>query len=229
MKNLAIFTVWNYPTKEEFYQILDTLEKQGVRYVEIGIPVTNPYVDGDLIQKAHKKVIATGLSANDLLEDLTFIKERYSFKVILMTYKEGINLFEIDRLSHTLYDGIICVDEVLNPTKFNGPVYIFNEDLTKEELNSYLASDSEFNYVMSGRGKTGSFDSVPTEYLETIKKINEIKPNSTNFIGFGIKSKNDISNVIENGADGAIIGTAFLQMFLEQGIKGIDNYLKSFQ
>jgi tryptophan synthase alpha subunit len=65
LNNLAIFTVWNYPTKEDFYQILDSLDEQGVGFVEIGIPVTNPYVDGDLIQEAHKKVIDTGLTASD--------------------------------------------------------------------------------------------------------------------------------------------------------------------
>ncbi|MFW7372023.1 tryptophan synthase subunit alpha [Vagococcus fluvialis] len=229
MNNLAIFTVWNYPTKEDFYQILDNLDEQGVGFVEIGIPVTNPYVDGDLIQEAHKKVIDTGLTASDLEEDLKLIKERYSFKVILMTYKEGVELFDIDKLSHTLYDGIICVDQVLEASQFNSPVYIFNEDLTNQELENFLISDSQFNYVMSGRGKTGSFDSVPSEYIKTIKRINQIKSQSKNFIGFGIKSKEDIMNVIENGADGAIIGTAFIQIFLDKGIKGINEYLKSLK
>jgi tryptophan synthase alpha chain len=82
---------------------------------------------------------------------------------------------------------------------------------------------------MSGRGKTGSFDSVPSEYIKTIKRINQIKPQSKNFIGFGIKSKEDIMNVIENGADGAIIGTAFIQIFLDKGIEGINEYLKSLK
>lgn len=227
MENLAIFTVLNYPTKEDFYKILDSLESQNVGYLEIGIPVTNPYVDGELIKKAHQTVILEGLTSEDVEKTLTFIKQNYSFKLILMTYQEGVELFKLDKLSHKLYDGIICVDKVLSPKVFNSPVYIYNEDLTEDELKHYLSSNSEFNYVMSGRGKTGSFNTVPEEYLDTLKKISIIKPHAINFIGFGIKTKEDIKKVISNGADGAIIGTAFIQIFLNEGVKGIEEYLKS--
>ncbi|MEG0550855.1 MAG: tryptophan synthase subunit alpha [Vagococcus sp.] len=227
MENLAIFTVLNYPNETKFFNILDTLESRKVGYVEIGIPVTNPYVDGELIQEAHQSVMKDGLSKEKVQQALKTIKENYSFKVILMTYKEGVELFDLDHLSHELYDGIICVDQVLNPEVFNQPVYIFNEDLSDEELTGYLNSQSPFHYVMSGRGKTGSFDSVPTEYVETIKKIAVIKKDTKNFIGFGIKTKEDISSVKNNGADGAIIGTEFLKTHARDGITGIENYLDS--
>lgn len=227
MENLAIFTVLNYPSQEEFFKILDVLDSRKVGYVEIGIPVTNPYVDGELIQQAHQAVIKDGLTKEMVEDALKTIKERYSFKVILMTYKEGVELFDIAKLSHSLYDGIICVDQTLDPTIFNQPVYIYNEDVSTEVVTDYLQSDSLFNYVMSGRGKTGTFDAVPTEYIETIKRIKTVKPEDKNFIGFGIKAKEDILEVLKNGADGAIIGTEFLKIYGKDGIVGIETYLDS--
>lgn len=227
MNNLAIFTVLNFPTRHDFFQILDVLESRKISFVEIGIPTIDPFMDGRLIRGAHAKVITEGLRNSELLETLKIIKEKYSFKIILMTYKQGLKFFEINKLDHTLYDGIICVDEVLNSTVYNKPIYIFNENLTEKDIKKYLNSESEFNYVMSGRGETGSFDLVPVEYIATIKKIKEVNPMSINYVGFGIQNKEDIKKVIENGADGAIIGSAFLDKFLNEGIIGISSYLDS--
>lgn len=99
MNNLAIFTVLNFPTRHDFFQILDVLESRKISFVEIGIPTIDPFMDGRLIRDAHAKVITEGLRNSELLETLKIIKEKYSFKIILMTYKQGLKFFEIYKLS----------------------------------------------------------------------------------------------------------------------------------
>ena len=216
----------NYPNQVDFFKILDCLKFENVGYVEIGIPVENPYVDGEIIQAAHKEVLKNGLTTEIIEETLVTIKKTYSFKVILMTYESAINNFELEKLDKSLYDGIICVDKKLQPKSFSNPIHIFNESLSDEEIQKMSDNSSLFNYVMSGQGQTGSFNSVPEEYLETIKRIKKFNSKTKNFVGFGIKSKEDITKVIKNGSDGAIIGTEFLKQYVFNGLSGVKNYLK---
>lgn len=229
MQNLAVFTVLNYPNESMFFALLDQLEAYGVGYVELGIPVKNPYMDGELIQHAHQSVLEMPLSAACLVALLKRIKERYSFRIILMTYLEGVVSLALNKLDHTLYDGIICVDSQLESEEFHHPIHLCNEDVTDAELAARVSQPSLFNYVMSGRGKTGSFTSVPTEYQATIRRIKAIAPVNKNFVGFGIKNGTDIEAVIKNGADGAIIGTEFLKRYERAGLQGITEYLQELR
>ncbi|MEQ7197697.1 tryptophan synthase subunit alpha, partial [Enterococcus avium] len=88
MKNLVLYLTINYPTRERFFEILDIVEEFQIGYVEIGIPVSDPYVDGSTVRKSQEKVFPT-MSIKEIESVLHEIRKRYSFKVILMTYNEG--------------------------------------------------------------------------------------------------------------------------------------------
>ena len=87
MKNLVLYLTINYPTREKFFEILDIVEEFQIGYVEIGIPVSDPYIDGSIVRESQEKVFST-LSIKEIDSVLQEIRERYTFKVILMTYNE---------------------------------------------------------------------------------------------------------------------------------------------
>lgn len=60
MKNLVFYLTLHYPDKETFFRILELLDKEKAGYVEIGIPVSDPYVDGGVIRQTHKEVLEKG-------------------------------------------------------------------------------------------------------------------------------------------------------------------------
>ena len=228
MKNLVFYLTIHYPDRERFFQILELLDKENAGYIEIGIPVTNPSMDGAVIQKTHKEILDQGITEMDIIETLKEIRRRFRFKVVLMTYREGVEHFHLDQVSKELYDGFICVDGDYPLEVFHNQISVLGQSLDDESLSSALEHNHLFAYVVSGEGKTGSFQTLPSEYIEVIKRIKTLSPIPA-FVGFGIKSAKDVTEVMENGADGAIIGTEFIRRYQSGGMEDLKVYLEELK
>ena len=85
-----------------------------------------------------------------------------------------------------------------------------------------------FAYVVSGEGKTGSFNKLPEEYVEVVKKVKSVSKIPA-YVGFGIKSAEDVKEVMKNGADGAIIGTEFIKQYQHGGLEALNAYLEELK
>lgn len=227
MKHIMFYMTLNYPNNKSFFDILEALSNEGMTYLELGIPVEDPFMDGEIIQQSHDTVLKNGLNQADVIEILKQIKEKYSFKIILMTYYAGVEKYDL--LSHeNLYDGLLCVDKNLTKKDLNKPIQLYPPKMDGLKMKEKLQNNETFAYVISGEGKTGSFDDVPTDYVDTIKNIRKFSDIPA-FVGFGIKTKEDAESVFNNDADGVIIGTALMKEYIEGGIPGIKDYLKTFK
>ena len=227
MNNLVLYVTINYPTREKFFEILDVIEESNVGYVEIGIPVANPYVDGGVVRKTQEQVYPT-LTQQEIISVLEEIRRQYSFRVILMTYHEGVEHFQLSQIARTLYDAILCVDKYLDQKNYTGLVHTFTHKLDQEILAEQLTSSSEFIYLVSGEGKTGEFTQLPNEYIPLLACLKP-KTKLPIFVGFGVKESEDIISILNEGADGAIIGSEFIKRYDADGISGIKKYLQALQ
>lgn len=227
MKNIIFYLTLNFPNKDEFFKLLDILDGKGVENIEIGIPVDNPFMDGPVIQYTHQEVIKFGIGKDDIQSTLQKIRKKYNFKIFLMTYFEGIKKYNLTSFDY-LYDGLLCVNQKLTRNDTRVPVQIYPPDIEKKEMEQLLQNNEGFAYVISGNGKTGSFNEVPKEYVENMSFIKE-NSNLPVYIGFGIKTSEDVREVLKSGADGVIIGTALLTVYVEEGLDGVESYLKTFQ
>ncbi|MDQ0177272.1 tryptophan synthase subunit alpha [Bacillus chungangensis] len=228
MKKLVLYLTFCYPNEKRFFQILDILEKHKVDILEIGVPVENAHMDGAVIQDSHRQVLASGVDEAYFKETLKKIKENYSFEVALMTYKEGIEKFNLLSGNEDLYDGLLCVDEMITLKEFPSPIQLYNEDLSEAEMEERISNNRMFAYCMSGVGQTGSFEQVPTNYIETMARIRE-RSSLPIYIGFGIKEKEDVARVYENGADGAIIGSHFMKIINTSTLEEVEAYVQSLK
>lgn len=210
MKKLVLYLPLFYPNKERFYQILDNIDELKIDYVEIGLPSKDPYIDGEAISKAHSKIINDKYENNQYLDALLKIKQKYSFKVVLMGYFEEFKQFPMffEEEYTKYFDAILCIG-LPSEIKISYNIPILNELDDKENFVKKLNHDPLFAYVMSSAGKTGSGE-LKNNYIETIKKIKDFK-NIDCFVGFNIRSGQDVKTVIQNGADGAIIGSQFIK------------------
>lgn len=228
MKNLVFYLTIHYPDRERFFQILELLDQENAGYIEIGIPVLNPSMDGAVIQKTHKEILDQGLTEMDINETLKEIRRRFRFKVVLMTYREGVEHFRLDRISKELYDGFLCVDGNYAPEVFHNQISVLGQSLDDDSLSRALEHNHLFAYVVSGEGKTGSFQALPSEYIEVIKRVKTLSQVPA-FVGFGVKSAEDVKEVMENGADGAIIGTEFIRRYQSGGMEELKEYLNELK
>lgn len=224
MKKIVFYLPLFFPDKERFYQILDIFDKWQVDFVEIGLPAGNPYMDGERIAQAHQRVLQAGYSSKEYLTALSEICEKYRFQVVLMGYYQDFLRFPEFFMDETEmhFDAMLCVDlpkEV--GSRKNIPV--LNEMDSEEVISEKLRYHPLFAYVMSSLGKTGS-GQLRENYKETIHRIKK-KNSLPCFVGFQIKTVQDVRKVLDGGADGAIIGSELLKK-VEGGLEEGETYIR---
>lgn len=222
-RKLALYLPLGYPNWEVFYRVLQEIEGHGIGCVEIGLPVSNPFMDGETIKKAHELTLPM-LNADVVREELIKVRKIFSSRIVLMTYAEGLENFKVRELPYWIYDAVLCVDGVQSRNDYSGIVKIFSESMSDLEMEQAINESTHFAYVVSAAGKTGGDLSSQHAYIETIKRLRKLS-NLPAFVGFGIKDNKDIKEVLSNGADGAIIGTEFTKILNCKEIVKIRNYI----
>lgn len=222
-RKLALYLPLGYPDWEMFYRVLQEIEGHGIGCVEIGLPVSNPFMDGETIKKTHELTLPM-LNADVVREELIKVRKIFSSRIVLMTYAEGLENFKVRELPYWIYDAVLCVDGVQSRNDYSGIVRIFSESMSDLEMEQAVNESTHFAYVVSAVGKTGGDLSSQHAYIETIKRLRKLSDLPA-FVGFGIKDNKGIKEVLSNGADGAIIGTEFIKMLNCKEIVKIRNFI----
>lgn len=222
-RKLALYLPLGYPNWEMFYRVLQEIEGHGIGCLEIGLPVSNPFMDGETIKKTHEQTLPM-LNADIVKEELSKVRKIFSSRIVLMTYAEGLENFKVKELPYWIYDAVLCVDGVQSRNDYSGIVRIFSESMSDLEMEQAINESTHFAYVVSAVGKTGGDLSSQHAYIETIKRLRKLSDLPA-FVGFGIKDNKGIKEVLSNGADGAIIGTEFIKMLNCKEIVKIRNFI----
>lgn len=226
-KALTVYLMASYPNKERFYTIIDLMERSGVDILELGIPVEEPYLDGKVISDANKTVLDEGFSKETLIEILDYIKKNCkNMKVILMTYKAGVEKYDLLALQ-PCYDALLCADFLYKVDNAN-LIQLYNETMLEEEIVERLRYNNGFAYVMSGAGKTGGTGGMSKNYIKTMEAIKKHSKLPIQ-IGFGISAVKDALEVLDNHAEGIIIGSEFIRKVNSGDDYDMVQFLKDFR
>ena len=227
MKKLNIYFTAGIPQLEDTADIIQLIQDSGADMIEIGMPYSDPVADGPVIQKAHELALQNGMTIEKLLSQLKAIKDEIKIPIILMGYINPVLSFGFEKFcaacSESGVSGLILPD--LPPIEFKKNyqhiLKQYNRNFTflvtpetSDERMIYLDSlSSGFLYAVSSSSTTGNENAVlkNEDYLSRIASLPLKNPV---MIGFGIKSKEDFENVTEK-ADGGIIGTAFVNILLQ--------------
>ncbi|WP_426277379.1 tryptophan synthase subunit alpha [Chryseobacterium sp. S-02] len=243
MKKLNIYFTAGIPQLEDTADIIKTIQDSGADMIEIGMPYSDPVADGPVIQQAHELALKNGMTIEKLFSQLKSIKNEIKIPVILMGYINPVLSFEFENFCKECFEsgvsGLILPD--LPPIEFEKN---YQQILEKYHLNFmflvtpetsddrilYLdALSSGFLYAVSSSSTTGNENTVlkNEEYLSRLASLPLKNPV---MIGFGIKSRENFESVTEK-ADGGIIGTAFVNILLEnQNWKPkAENFIKSIK
>lgn len=228
MKNVIFYNLLGYPNIEKFKELIKFLDDKQVEFFEIGIPSSNPIKDGPDIANLHPKS-KKEVGSDALIELLKWIKENSSIKIILMTYFDGFEHYQLDQLSPSLYEAILCVDNDLANYPNVEQVKFYTPTMTEQEIKKTLEDNSAFCYVNSGITTTGG----QLEGNDKFQKILQLLRKNTSlplFVGFGIKNKRDKESVLNSGADGIIIGSEFIRKISQdtKDLSVVKEYIESF-
>ena len=225
MKNIIIYLTLAYPTEEKFFDILDMLDRLGVYAVEIGIPDDNPFMDGKTIQASHRDVLKRQYTSETIVSMIQTILRDYHFETVLMGYADS---FESNRIigNDALKDAhLLCVNKALTLADHPKVIQLYDPDMDEATIQATVKHNTLFAYCMSHKSKTGvqletSDDTAET--IETVQKHASIPA----FLGFGIKDDHHARKAALMGADGIIIGSAFVSKCSSAPIADLEQYVK---
>jgi len=205
---------------------LDLLEKAAVDLdiLEIGYPSNNPSCDGEIISNAHKEIMSRGCPDLSYWQKLRYIVKK---PLWIMAYKKD---FIDSGLYHSFADMGLC-DVFVLPDCSDAERIKLSEELAPKNIDvmgfanptvpmenfKHTAKKYKSIYFQLYVGRTGSeeagtrAESNLLPYLETARAF----PNLKVFAGFGITTAERSRQLIEQGFDGVIIGTAFLKALNE--------------
>src|SRR5690625_2718184 len=91
-----------YPDKEQSIAAAIALAENGADVIEIGIPYSDPVMDGPVIQQATSEVLAAGFKTAEVFEIVQAVTEATDAAVLVMTYYNIIDRMGPDEFARRL-------------------------------------------------------------------------------------------------------------------------------
>lgn len=226
MDEVVFFNLVGFPNTEKFKEICLLLDEAGCKFMEIGIPSSNPFKDGQEIANIHKE-IKDEITSEQVQNLLVWLKENTNLKIVLMTYFDGFKDYELDKIPTNLYSSILCIDNDLNEYPSINKVRFYRDDMNTKELTKNIESNSDFCYVNSGNSETGGILGSPVGFVSLLERLRPLTKLPL-YVGFGVKTQEHVKLILENGADGAIVGSEFIKRIQkdENGLVYLKEYLE---
>ena len=227
-KFLSLYFCAGCPTLDSTGEVIKTMQKRGIDFIEVGIPFSDPLADGPVIQSAATQALKNGMNLKLLFEQLKAIKDEVQIPLILMGYLNPILHYGIESFCQSCADagvsGMIIPDlpfddylNIVKPVadKYDLRVIMLITPETSDDRIRFIDDNTDgFIYMVSSAAITGtqkSFDDVKQAYFRRINAMNLRNPR---MIGFGISNKQTLESAQQNAA-GAIIGSKFVALLNE--------------
>ena len=229
-KKLITFVTGGDPDFETSNKIIETIIKNNIDILEIGMPFSDPMADGPTIQLSSNRAIKNGININDVFK-LAFNAKKLKpqLPIILMGYYNVILNYGIEDFVKNCIkngvDGLIVVDlqpdeddELINELYRNklDLIRLVTPTTDENRLKSILKNASGFLYYVSIMGITGQKSADISELKNSVDFIKRYT-NLPIVPGFGIKNPKDVNNVCKI-SDGAVVGSSIVKI-VEENLK----------
>ena len=204
-------------------EILLKLQENGADLIELGIPYSDPLADGPIIQLSASRALNSGTTPIKVIKLLESLKEKLKIPIILFTYFNPLLSFGFEKFcemaSNAGVSGLIIPDLPLEEAyKFSKIIRNYCMDLIllvapttpSERMKTISNNTRGFTYLVSVTGVTGERNEMETRVENLITKLKEISSKPV-AVGFGISSPEHVNKVRAWGANGVIIGSAFVK------------------
>ncbi|WP_430592952.1 tryptophan synthase subunit alpha [Humidisolicoccus flavus] len=222
-----------YPDLEQSVAAAVTLAESGATVLELGIPYTDPALDGPVIQAATTESLARGFRLRDTFTAIEAIREKTDVPLLVMTYWNPVLAFGVDRFAAELARaggaGLITPDLVpenaaewieASDRHDLDRVFLAAPSSSESRLRTVIDSSRGFVYTVSTMGTTGVRQDVDTAAKTLTARLRDLDAEMC-CVGLGISTAKQVSDVLEY-ADGAIVGSAFVTALRDGGISQLE-------
>ncbi|WP_407688053.1 tryptophan synthase subunit alpha [Mycobacterium sp. HUMS_1102779] len=209
-----------YPDVAGSVAAMLALVESGCDIIEVGVPYSDPGMDGPTIARATEAALRGGVRVRDTLAAVESISGAGGHAVV-MTYwnpvvRYGVDAFARDLASAGGY-GVITPD--LIPDEAGqwmaaseehrlDRIFLVAPSSTPERLVSTVEASRGFVYAASTMGVTGARDAVSHAAPELVKRVKAVSDIPVG-VGLGVRSREQAAQ-IGSYADGVIVGSALV-------------------
>lgn len=224
MKQLIAYITAGFPDKNFSLDLVSALKEAGVDKLELGIPFSDPVADGPIIELANLRSLQNGFKMETLFEISATVApqiETYWMGYFNPFYHKGVEFFA-QKATDMGVKGFIIPDlpheealpylSLMNQHALSMVSFVAPTD-SKERIAQLVKEAKGFIYLVAYAGITGS--QVSEDLTQTIHAIKE-QSQTPLFVGFGVNEKTAKERV--RGADGVIVGSAFVEILLNESL-----------
>ncbi len=110
-----------------------------------------------------------------------------------------------------------------------GTIFLAAPSTPDERLDKIVACTSGFLYLVSHFGVTGEREKIEEATIQLIKRVTQqTRGRVPVAVGFGVSKPEHVRTILEAGADGVIVGSAFVNVIqknrdsINKGIKELE-------
>lgn len=213
-----------FPSFEGGITALEAMIDGGVDVVEVGLPYSDPLMDGPTIQDAVVRALAAGTRTRDVIATVARVAQ--VVPTLVMTYWNPVARYGVRRFAADLRaaggSGAITPD--LLPEEAGGwlaaaaeagidPVFLVAPSSPPARIARVAAVSRGFVYAASTMGVTGPRDSVGERAAGLVARIRQVTATPV-AVGLGVSTGAQAAEVAAY-ADGVIVGSAFVRRLLD--------------
>jgi tryptophan synthase alpha chain len=209
-----------YPDVRTSIDAMTALVECGCDLIEVGVPYSDPGMDGPTIATASEAALRGGVRVRDTLTAVEAISASGG-RAVVMTYwnpvlRYGVDAFARDLASaggHGLITPDLIPDEAeqwLAASDEYGldRIFLVAPSSTPQRLAATIEASRGFVYAASTMGVTGARDAVSGAAPELVRRVRAVSDIPVG-VGLGVRSRQQAAE-IACYADGVIVGSALV-------------------
>lgn len=209
-----------YPSKALSADCLSAMVEGGCDIVEVGLPYSDPVIDGPTVEAAAGQALADGTKIVDVLRIVSDVSAAGGTAVI-MSYWAPIVRYGVDRFARDLAaaggQGMITPDlipdeatEWITASTAHGidRIFLVAPSSRPDRLKMTVETCTGFVYAASTMGVTGARDQVGSGAAELVRRTKEFTDLPVG-VGLGVRTPEHVREVGAY-ADAVIVGSAMI-------------------
>ncbi|WP_433697787.1 tryptophan synthase subunit alpha [Nocardiopsis sp. CA-288880] len=217
-----------FPDPDSSVRVIQAMVEGGCDVIEVGLPYSDPMMDGPTIQRAADRALAAGTTTEDVFRVVEATAATGAAAVV-MSYWNPIERYGVERFAANLAKaggaGVITPDLIPEEagawtaaSEASGldRIFLVAPSSTDRRLAMTTAACSGFVYAASLMGVTGTRTQVADTAETLVRRTREVTRESglPVCVGLGISTAAQAAEVAAY-ADGVIVGAGFCQRILD--------------